>query len=79
MGLVSVPYLIRMLRFLLSSSTPKVLTVQRPVPGNPQQVIGASNLRVVDGSVIPTIPGGQTGAAVTMIAERAADLIRGSK
>ncbi len=40
------------------------------------KVIGASNLRVVDASVMPFIPGGQTGSSTTMIAERAADLIR---
>ena len=40
------------------------------------RVIGAQNLRVVDASVMPSIPGGQTGASTTMIAERAADLIR---
>jgi hypothetical protein len=40
------------------------------------QVIGVSGLRVVDASVMPTIPGGQTGASTTMLAEKAADLIR---
>ena len=40
------------------------------------KVIGTRNLRVVDASVMPFIPGGQTGAPTTMIAERAADLIR---
>jgi fatty acid photodecarboxylase len=40
------------------------------------RVIGTQNLRVVDASVMPTIPGGQTGASTTMVAERAADLIR---
>jgi choline dehydrogenase len=42
----------------------------------PVQVIGVSGLRVVDASVMPTIPGGQTGASTTMLAEKAADLIR---
>ncbi len=42
------------------------------------RVIGASNLRVVDASVMPFIPGGQTGSSTTMVAERAADLIRGA-
>lgn len=41
-----------------------------------KQVIGTRSLRVVDASVMPSIPGGQTGAPTTMIAERAADLIR---
>ena len=35
------------------------------------QVHGLENVRVVDASVIPVIPGGQTGAPSVMIAERA--------
>ena len=41
------------------------------------RVLGIDGLRVADASVMPTIPGGNTYAAVLMIAERAADLIRG--
>jgi choline dehydrogenase len=45
---------------------------------NPQlQVRGICRLRVVDASVFPSIVGGNTNAPVVMVAERAADLIRG--
>jgi choline dehydrogenase len=40
-------------------------------------VQGVDGLRVADASIMPTVPGGNTYAAVLMIAERAADLIRG--
>jgi choline dehydrogenase len=41
------------------------------------KVQGVAALRVADASVMPTVPGGNTYGAVLMIAERAADLIRG--
>jgi choline dehydrogenase len=41
------------------------------------KVLGVDALRVADASVMPTVPGGNTYGAVLMIAERAADLIRG--
>eukprot|EP00955_Chlamydomonas_euryale_P017054 182097-Chlamydomonas_euryale.AAC.5 len=39
------------------------------------RVHGVEGLRVVDASVLPTIPGGQTGAPTIMVAERAAAAI----
>ena len=39
------------------------------------RVRGVSGLRVADASVLPALPGGQTGAAVVVVAERAAALL----
>ena len=41
------------------------------------RVRGVEGLRVVDASVMPTVPRGNTNGPVIALAERAADLIRG--
>jgi choline dehydrogenase-like flavoprotein len=49
------------------------------VVGPDLRVIGVSGVRVADSSVIPCIPGGQTGTPTVMIADRAATFIKNPK
>ncbi|MFZ1988669.1 MAG: GMC oxidoreductase, partial [Alphaproteobacteria bacterium] len=41
------------------------------------RVHGIANLRVIDASIMPTVPGGNTNAPSMMIGEKGADLLRG--
>jgi len=50
---------------------------ERSVVDQELRVIGVEGLRVVDASVMPTVPGGNTNLPCIMIGEKAADLIRG--
>ncbi|HEX7609339.1 MAG TPA: GMC family oxidoreductase N-terminal domain-containing protein [Solirubrobacteraceae bacterium] len=52
-------------------------THEQAVVDSKLRVHGLQGLRVVDASIMPTIVGGNTHAPTVMIAERAADLIRG--
>ncbi len=49
------------------------------VVGADLRVFGTSGLRVVDASVMPSVPGANTNATTIMIGEKGADLVRESK
>jgi choline dehydrogenase len=53
-------------------------THEQAVVDSQLRVHGLNGLRVIDASVMPTIVGGNTNAPTVMIAERGADLIRGT-
>lgn len=48
------------------------------VVDNELRVKGVDRLRVIDSSVMPTLPGGQSGSPTMMIAEKGADLLKAS-
>ena len=50
---------------------------EQPVVDSDLRVRGVSGLRVVDGSVMPTVTSGNTQAACYVIGEKAADMILG--
>jgi len=58
------------------TGTCKMGTGPECVVGPDLRVKGVNNLRVIDSSVIPSIPGGQTATPTVMIAERGAVFIR---
>lgn len=61
------------------TGTCKMGTGKDAVVGPDLRVHGVFGVRVCDASVIPTIPGGQTGTPTVMIAERAASFITNSR
>lgn len=50
---------------------------ERSVVDSELKVVGVECLRIADCSVMPTVPGGNTGLPAIMVGEKAADLIKG--
>ncbi|MXP26143.1 hypothetical protein GRI39_08850 [Altererythrobacter indicus] len=50
---------------------------ERSVVDSELRVIGVEGLRIADCSVMPTVPGGNTGLPAVMVGEKCADLIKG--
>ena len=65
------------MKFLLDSNVLSDIGDDSAVVDAQLRVQGAADLRVVDASVMPDLVGGNINATVTMITERAADLVRG--
>lgn len=57
------------------TGTCKMGTGKDAVVGPDLKVTGVNGVRVADSSIIPIIPGGQTGTPTVMVAERAANFI----
>ena len=53
--------------------------IRRAVVDPQLRFSGLAGLRIVDGSIMPSVVGGNTNAPVVMIAEKAADLMRGGR
>ena len=60
-----------------STSTARMGSDPMAVVDDTLRVHGLKSLRVVDASIMPHLPGGNTAIPVAMIAEKAADLILG--
>jgi choline dehydrogenase-like flavoprotein len=59
------------------TGTCKMGTGADAVVGPDLRVLGVNGVRVADSSIIPVIPGGQTGTPTVMIADRASNFIKG--
>ena len=69
LGLAGDPYTIRTVVMVFSPAGGSVVDAAL-------RVEGVDGLRVVDASVMPVVPRGNTNAPTIMVAEKAADLIR---